>query len=62
MNELTAISEDALLAEVVRYLAVIDAFRAQHCEPTWRRELQPESGPATCPVRHLEPDRLRGPS
>jgi len=36
-NELTTDSE-ALVDEVVRYLAVVDAFRAADCEPSWRPE------------------------
>ena len=37
MNEAT--DPDALIDEVARYLAVVDAFRAADCEPTWRPEL-----------------------
>jgi hypothetical protein len=27
-----------LIREIARYLAVVDAFRAAGCEPTWRPE------------------------
>ena len=38
MNEQPSSSED-LIHEIVRYLAAVDLFRAEQCEPTWRREL-----------------------
>jgi hypothetical protein len=28
----------ALMREIARYLAAVDAFRAESCEPTWRPE------------------------
>jgi hypothetical protein len=31
-----------LMEEVDRYLAAVDLFRAEHCEPTWRPEVVPE--------------------
>jgi hypothetical protein len=39
-----------LAEEAQRYLAVVDAFRAEGCEPEWRPETLVE------PVVHLEPD------
>jgi hypothetical protein len=30
---------EALMVDIVRYLAVVDAFRAASCEPFWRPEL-----------------------
>jgi hypothetical protein len=30
-----------LLAEARRYLAAVDAFRAESCEPHWRLEREP---------------------
>jgi hypothetical protein len=30
-----------LLAEARRYLAAVDAFRAESCEPHWRPECEP---------------------
>jgi hypothetical protein len=36
----TPIDSDALIVEIMRYLAAVDAFRAEHCEPTWRPELE----------------------
>jgi hypothetical protein len=38
MSERLAIDLDALLEEIARYLAAVDAFRAAACEPTWLRE------------------------
>jgi len=38
MNETVHIDEKALLQEIGRYLAAVDLFRAEHCEPTWRPE------------------------
>jgi hypothetical protein len=35
---------ETLADEVARYLAVVDAFRAQDSEPTWRPELVPSDG------------------
>jgi hypothetical protein len=37
MNEQSHIRE-ALIQEIARYLAAVDLFRAEHCEPTWRSE------------------------
>ena len=31
----------ALMREIARYLAAVDAFRAELCEPTWLAELVP---------------------
>lgn len=39
MRELRDIDIDALMREIARYLAAIDAFRAAACEPTWQPEL-----------------------
>ena len=33
--------EDSLVQEIERYLAAVDAFRAEDCEPTWIPELAP---------------------
>jgi hypothetical protein len=30
----------ALITEILRYLAAVDAFRAQDCEPRWLAERQ----------------------
>ena len=32
---------DTLIGEIARYLAAVDLFRAERCEPTWRSELAP---------------------
>jgi hypothetical protein len=42
VKESFAIDLDALLEEIARYLAAVEAFRAAACEPTWL----PESVPA----------------
>jgi hypothetical protein len=38
MTEERTNDRDDLMAEIVRYLAVVDAFRAANCEPSWRPE------------------------
>jgi len=30
-----------LFLEIKRYLAAVDLYRAEHCEPTWRPESTP---------------------
>ena len=44
----THIDAEALICEVMRYLDTVDAFRAERCEPMWRREPAPSAaaGPA----------------
>jgi hypothetical protein len=37
MNEPSHISE-ALIREIARYLAAVDVFRAERCEPKWLPE------------------------
>jgi hypothetical protein len=37
MNEQPQLGK-ALIREIARYLAAVDAFRAEHCEPTWLPE------------------------
>lgn len=39
MNEPGHIDSEALMLEVTRYLAAVDAFRSESCEPTWLPEL-----------------------
>jgi hypothetical protein len=39
MNNTLPIDREALFEEIVRYLAVVDAFRAADCEPSWRVEI-----------------------
>ena len=36
MNEPLATDRNALIDEITRYLAAVEAFRAADCEPTWR--------------------------
>jgi hypothetical protein len=42
MNELFPMDE--LLREIARYLAAVDIFRAESCEPTWRPEVTNANG------------------
>jgi hypothetical protein len=39
MNGKLHTDSNALMREIARYLAVVDAFRAELCEPTWLAEL-----------------------
>ena len=39
MDEQGHIDSEALMLEVTRYLAAVDAFRTQSCEPMWLPEL-----------------------
>ena len=34
-----------LADEVLRYLAAVDVFRAEGCEPVWRPEREPATAP-----------------
>jgi hypothetical protein len=47
MNELLDIDIDALMAEIARYLAAVDVFRAAACEPTWLPEPAAATGAGT---------------
>jgi len=38
VNETTHIDSKALIREIGRYLAAVDLFRSEHCEPTWLPE------------------------
>lgn len=54
MNDELHIDAESLADEIVRYLAVVDAFRAADCEPTWRPEpgaLAVAHRPASVPRR-----------
>ena len=42
----TRIDLQLLLGEARRYLAAVDAFRAEGCEPAWRTEREAVVGPA----------------
>jgi hypothetical protein len=48
MNEIVHIDVEGLAHEALRYLAAVDAFRAERSEPMWRPELVPSIAP-----RHL---------
>ena len=41
MNSQADIDSEALIREITRYLAAVDAFRSERCEPSWRPELVP---------------------
>jgi hypothetical protein len=49
MNRKLDIDAQALMREVARYLAAVDVFRQERCEPTWLPELAPSgrAGPLT---------------
>jgi hypothetical protein len=42
LDEWLAVSVEALLSEIERYLGAVDEFRRAGCEPLW----QPEAGDA----------------
>lgn len=53
-------STEGLIEEIARYLAVVDAFRAADCEPTWRPELLREvSQPTSAVLSERLPSDLR---
>jgi hypothetical protein len=52
MNGKLHIDSHALMREVARYLAVVDAFRDELCEPTWLAELAPGAVGAGCAPGH----------
>jgi hypothetical protein len=41
VREQAHIDPEALMREIARYLAAVDAFRDELCEPTWLAELAP---------------------
>ena len=50
------IDSEALILEATRYLAVVDAFRTESCEPMWLPELvsrASESQPSSLEPRSL---------
>jgi hypothetical protein len=44
-NERPTLDTSALLAEIERYLATVDAFRAEGVEPTWADDEAPRVEP-----------------
>ena len=38
MTAIARADAEALIREIARYLAAVDAFRAESCEPTWLPE------------------------
>lgn len=47
MDEQRHIDPDALIREITRYLAAVDAFRTENCEPMWLLELVSIQAPRT---------------
>lgn len=43
MNDTLDNSADGLIDEIILYLAAVDVFRAEDCEPCWRPEHPPET-------------------
>jgi hypothetical protein len=41
----------ALIEEIERYLAAVDAFRAAGCKPTWRTDPAVPGGRHTCSLQ-----------
>jgi hypothetical protein len=46
MGRLATIDAKLLIQEVERYLAAVEVFRAEECEPTWRHQPIPRDAPA----------------
>lgn len=46
MNEQTNLDCTELFLEITRYLAAIDLYRAECCEPTWLPESTPSIAPS----------------
>jgi hypothetical protein len=41
MDEQLHIDSDELFLEIARYLAAVDVYRGENCEPTWLAESAP---------------------
>ena len=41
----------ALICEIERYLAAVDSFRTERCEPTWLPELAPRGAAQSSKAR-----------
>lgn len=50
--------DNKLFLEITRYLAAVDLYRAEHCEPTWR----PESTPFVTSTERLRARTEHAPS
>ena len=44
-DALPPVDIEALLGEIERYLAAVDAFREAGCEPCWRHDVVPSTSP-----------------
>jgi hypothetical protein len=51
MNRKLHADAAALMREIARYLAVVDAFRAELCEPTWLPEPTPSGAAGALSAR-----------
>jgi hypothetical protein len=58
MNEQIHIDTDELFLEIARYLAAVDLYRVERCEPKWL----PESAPSMMSVEHLPAHADHAPS
>lgn len=58
MDEQFQIDAKELLLEISRYLAAVDLYRAERCEPTWL----PESAAPVLSVEHLPARAEHAPS
>ena len=54
MNEQIYIDPNELILEITRYLAAVDLYRAEHCEPTWLPESTPHPTSGEGPRAHAE--------
>ncbi len=55
MKELIHIDRKELFLEIARYLAAVDLYRAEKCEPKWR----PKSRPFVASTRDHKPGKAR---
>ena len=58
MDELIHIDRKELFLEIARYLAAVDLYRAENCEPTWR----PESASCLAAIERLQARPEHAPS
>jgi hypothetical protein len=54
MNEQLHIDADELFLEIARYLAAVDLYRAECCEPTWLPESARSTVAAELPQTRAE--------
>lgn len=55
MNPQIPTHSEELFLEITRYLAAVDLYRTEHCEPTWLPEstplVAPDEGPGTAQAK-----------